>query len=167
MRRKRDVKHMARSDKGPIYVVDSSSWISIEGHPAREGILYAVLGLIEQGKLACPPEVWDELKKCDWVLAWIGEQRKRVVRSLMDPEYLAAVGHAALAYPSMCATRGSKEKADGYVVAMVVRGNRTANPQQWIGVAEDQAIRAACSEYQAEGIDLFEMLRREYPDEGW
>jgi len=158
---------MAGSDSAPIYVIDSSSWIATEGHPARTRILYAILKLVEQGKVACPPEVWKELKKCPWVLAWIGKQRKRIVRAITNSEYLSLVGQVAHAYPSMCATRGSKEKADGYVVAMAVHGSRTANPTPWVGVAEDHLIRAACQEHQVGGIDLVEMLRREFPDENW
>jgi hypothetical protein len=107
----------------------------------------------------------DELKKCDWVLAWIGDQRKALVRAPAHPDYFALVGQIARTNASMCGTRGSKEKADGYVVAMVVHGNRTSNPRHWVGVAEDQAIRDACAEYQEEGISLIEMLSREFPDE--
>jgi hypothetical protein len=158
---------MAGTDNDDVYVLDSSSWISIEGHPAQDAILYRLLKLIEAGRIVSPPEVWDELKKCDWVLAWIGDKRKQIVRSFASPDYFALIGQVASAYPSMCATRGSKDKGDGYVVASVVHGSRTSNPQRWIGVAEDEAIRTACSEYQQEAIDLAEMMSREFPDESW
>lgn len=158
---------MAGPDSERYYVIDSSSWISVEEHPARTLILYCIIQLIERGRICCPPEVWKELKKCDWVLAWLKDYRKKIVRSISATPYLALVGQVALAYPSMCATRGSKEKGDGYVVAMVVHGNRTTNPQCWVGVAADEKIRIACTEYQAEGIELLDMLRREFPNEKW
>ena len=51
---------MAQYDRA-IYVVDSSSWISIEGNPAENKILYHLSALIDRGQIKCPPEVWDEL----------------------------------------------------------------------------------------------------------
>jgi len=54
---------MAQYDRA-IYVVDSSSWISIEGNPAENKILYHLSALIDRGQIKCPPEVWDELAVC-------------------------------------------------------------------------------------------------------
>ena len=101
-----------------VYVFDSSSWISIEDDPARDRILHRLSQLIDAGRIRCPPEAWDELKKCDWVLAWIGHRRGEIVFSRRPLQYLRILGEIYLAFPGMCASRGSREKADGYVVAM-------------------------------------------------
>jgi hypothetical protein len=165
---------MAGSDSTAIYVIDSSGWISIEGHPAQNRILYSLVGLIDRGIIRSPPEVWDELLQCHWVLAWIKEHRSKIVRPSADPEHFRLIGDVARRFPGMCATRGSKEKADGYVVAMAAHGHQTSNPTPWIVVAAEtlasrpnRKIPTVCAHYGVECIGLEEMLRREFPDDGW
>jgi hypothetical protein len=165
---------MAGPDNDRIYVVDSSGWISIENHPAQNRILYALVDLIERGRIKSPPEVWDELVHCNWVLAWIADHRKKIVQTRTDPDYFQHVGRIALEFPGMCATRGSKERADGYVVALAAHGNKTTNPTKWVVVAAEtlaskpnRKIPTACTAYGVECIGLVEMLRREFPEDGW
>jgi len=83
---------MAQSGKA-IYVVDSSSWISIEGNPAQNKILYHLSVLIERGQIKCPPQVWSELERCENVLAWIVSHRKAIVQNLRTRvEFLQTLG---------------------------------------------------------------------------
>jgi len=74
----------------------------------------------------------------------------------------------------MCGTRGSKEKADGYVVALAAYGNATNNPHRWVVVASETSasrptrkIPRACEYYGIECIGLISMLEREFPDDRW
>jgi hypothetical protein len=161
-------------DSGPIYVLDSSGWISIEGHPAQNRILFFLIPMIEAGRIECPPEVWDELKRCHTVLAWVSGHRERIVPRINDPEYFLTIGQVTHKYPGMCKPRGSKERADGYVVALAAFRNKTANPAKRIVVAAEtlasrpsRKIPAACAGFGVECIGLIEMFRREYPDENW
>jgi hypothetical protein len=165
---------MAEPDNETIYVVDSSGWISIEKHPAQNRILYSLIELIEKGRIASPPEVWDELIRCHEVLAWIGDHRGKIVRAPLQVGYFTLIGQVAHQFPAMCATRGSKEKADGYVVALAAHGNQTSNPTKWAVVAAEtlatkpnRKIPTACSAFNVECIGLIEMLRREFPDDDW
>jgi hypothetical protein len=114
------------------YVIDSSALISIEGRPDQNKILYYLSILIEQEAVKCPPEVWDELLKCHWVLAWIKPSRSKIVENMsQDLEYLSLVGTITFKFHSMSGARGSKNKADPYVVAFAVMKNATSNPVEW------------------------------------
>jgi hypothetical protein len=129
--------------------------------------------LVGEGRVKSPPEVWDELKRCHNVIAWIGSHRKEIVLSIGDGEYLRLVGEIAFRFPQMCATRGSRERADGYVVAMGTHLNRMTNRRHHVVAAEtavDQPRRkipTACEVYQVPYDSIIDMLRREFPDENW
>ena len=157
-----------------IYVIDSSGWISIETHPDHNRILYRILELIESGRVQCPPEVWEELQRCDWVHAWTSVERPKIIRSETDAIYLQTLGRVFAQFPGMCGTRGSKEKADGYVVALAAYGNAISNPHRWVVVAAEtlashanRKIPRACEHYGIECIGFLAMLQREFPDDRW
>lgn len=155
------------------YVLDSSGWISIDSRPDHARILWHILNLVEQGRIKSPPEVWDELVKCHNVLAWIGGRREEIVSASSDADYFALVGQIAFRFPQMCATRGSKEKADGYVVAMATYQTRRTNRRHRVIASETavnrpiRKIPTACAVYAVECEGIFDMLRREFPDERW
>ena len=109
---------MAGDDAQAVYVIDSSGWISIDGNPDHNRILYFLTKLIELGRIKSPPEVWDELKRCNNVLAWIGHERAKIVLTYTNSaDYLLLLGQITLQFPGMAGARGNKEKADPYVVA--------------------------------------------------
>lgn len=164
---------MAEQDSIDVYVLDASSWISIEGHPAQNRILHSLIPLIEAGRIKSPPQVWDELKKCDWVLAWIGDYRSQIVENRdNDIDYLMLVGRVTREFPALAGARGSKNKADPYVVALTAYGNEMDNPNTWITVADEtlesrpsKKIPTACDRFGVDCMSLMEMLAEEYPDE--
>ena len=111
------------------YVVDSSALISIEERSDQNKILYYLSILIDDGAVKCPSEVWDELKKCLWVLAWLKESREKIVENMsQDLEFLALVGEITHKFHVMSGARGSRNKADPYVIAFAARKNATSNP---------------------------------------
>jgi hypothetical protein len=155
-----------------IYVVDASSWIHIESHHNQNAILYAVVKLIEDGKIICPPESWKEVVKCPWVKAWINQHKKSMIRAISDVEYLLRLGRVTMQFSAMAAARGRKEKADQYVVAMAWHLNATGNPTKYVVVANETAtkrpnrkIPTACSALGFECLELEGMLKREFPQE--
>jgi uncharacterized protein DUF4411 len=157
-----------------VYIVDASSWISIEKHPAQNLILHSISRLIEAGKIQCPPESWAEVKKCPWVLAWLQPNKDRFVRSISDSEYFMTVGKVTFSHSTMAGARRRKERADQYVVAMASYLNATTNPRRYKVVCEESAARrpsrkmtTACVAMGIECIGLFRMLRDEFPEENW
>lgn len=163
---------MASDEIQVRYVMDASCWISIEGHPRVNRILGLIADLITAGRLECPREAWDEVERCPWVQAVIGQYEGQMLRShRQEVNYLLLVGELASKYPRMCGTRGIKEKGDGYVVANAIFGGRISNPMRFVVVANESAskrkIPAACKEYGVECLTLVQMLAREFPDDGW
>jgi len=166
---------MAQYDRA-IYVVDSSSWISIEGNPAENKILYHLSALIDRGQIKCPPEVWDELERCERVLAWIKPHRKAIVQSLRTrTRFLQLIGQVTGKFPGMAGARGRRDKADPYVVAHAVYLIEDGNPRDKCAVVCDETLNSrpnrklptACQAFGVEPLSLMEMLAREFPEEVW
>jgi hypothetical protein len=164
--------------EGNGYVIDSSGWISIDGRPDQNQILYYTIKLVEAGRVKSPPEVWDELKKCEWVLAWIRNYRSSIVENRsQDNTYLALVGSITRKFPAMAGARGTKDKADPYVVALaahlngerglLIRTNWCVVAAETLAGRQNRKIPTACRDAGLECIGLLEMLKREFPDESW
>jgi hypothetical protein len=156
------------------YVVDASSWISIEKSPAHNLILYCVGQLIEDGKILCPPEAWDEVKRCPKVKGWIDQYRDKFVRIITTVEYLQTVGRVTGKFPMMAGARRRKERADQYVLAMASYLNVKTNPSVHCVVCEETAAQrasrklvTACDAFDVRHMNLIAMLREEFPDEKW
>jgi hypothetical protein len=133
-----------------------------------------VIQLIEMGKIICPPEAWEEVKRCPWVKAWLNEHRSRIVRSITDPGYLARVGQVTYRFPAMARARSSRDRADQYVVAMASYLNDIDNPRNHIVVAREtpakrknRKIPTACQAFGVSFKTLTEVLHDEFPDEDW
>ncbi len=162
-------------ENSDVYVLDASSWITIEGHPARDRILWRLVQLIEVGRIKSPPEVWAELKKCDWVLAWIKDHRSQiVVNRNQNIEYLLQyVGRITHQFSAMAGARSDKDKADPYVVALAAHSQRTSNVE-WVAIADEtlvsrpnRKIPTACAAYGVTSRTLVEMLQIEFPQDNW
>jgi hypothetical protein len=156
------------------YVVDASSWISIEGHPAQNLILSRLPDLIEAGRMFCPPEAWEEVKKCPQVKAWLTQYESRIVKRISDVDYLLRVGAVTRQHPSMAGARSKKNRADPYVVAMASYLNQKSNPGVHVVVSEESAvvrpsrkISAACRAFNVQHDSLDDVLLREFPNDPW
>jgi hypothetical protein len=154
------------------YIVDASSWISVEGHPKQNPILFFVGKLIETGKIQCPPEAWDEVEKCPWVKTWLEPLRSQFVKNVGAVEYLAMVGSVTHRFHAMAGARRRKERADQYVLATAMYLNATSNPTTHVVVCEETAVQrknrklvTACDAFNVEHGTLIDMLRKEFPDE--
>jgi hypothetical protein len=162
---------MAGRPSGPTYVIDSSSWISIEAHPAQNRILWLLGTLIESGRAICPPEVKSEVQSCPNVLAWLDQYKGRHVRRVEAAEYLLKVGEVARRFPQMAGVRGTKERADQYVVGMTAYLTAKSGTPH-VAVSEEgfrrpgRKISTACAHFGVGHMNLMDMLRNEYPDEG-
>jgi hypothetical protein len=156
------------------YIIDASSWISIEGNPAANLILYCIGKLIEAGKIQCPPEAWDEVQKCPWVLAWLKSYREQFVKNIGTIEYYGIVGQVTHQFHVMAGARRRKERADQYIVATAVYLNAITNPTKHVVVCEEsdahrpsRKLVTACSKFNVTSINLLKMLSSEFPGEKW
>jgi hypothetical protein len=97
---------MAGSAEEIVYVVDASSWISVDGNPDANRILLHLDILIQRGKVKCPPEVWNEIRSA-YMVGWLKGKRKDIVHSLRSNiGFLKKVGEVTIKYPAMAGARG-------------------------------------------------------------
>lgn len=156
-----------------IYIVDSSSWIAIEDDPAQNRILSALLPLIENGRIKLPLEVWDELCETFSLMPWMNPHKQDLIdnqRSNVD--YLLLGGQVAHRFPGMAGSRGTRNKADPWIVALAKI--RDGDPQSTVVVCNEtirnrpnRKIPSACGAYNLRCMSLREMLDQEYPEDGW
>jgi hypothetical protein len=164
---------MAGTGERLVYIVDASSWIAIDDDPATNRILAALVPLIDDGRIRIPPLVWEELKEKSRVIGWLEQHREKIVeRRIGEPTFLSLVGEISHDFPGMAGARGTKEKADPWVVAMAVHAH--ADPRTRVVVCNETADRrrnrkipGACAHYKVMCMTLLEMLDREHPDDGW
>lgn len=156
------------------YVVDASSWISVEGNPAQNRILFYVGKLIETGKLTSPPQAWEEVKKCPWVKAWLEPYKDTFVKGVGDVQFFATLGRVTHQFPAMAGARRRKERADQYVLATAMHSNENSNPVEHVVVCEESAVQrpnrklvTACTAFGVKSMSLMDVLRKEFPDENW
>ncbi len=156
-----------------VYVIDTSSWLIIDGHPAQNRILNALVPLIERGQIKFPPQVWEEFKETSELVSWLEPYRDKCIeRRTNVPTFLALVGEITAGFPGMAGARGRRERADPWVVATAAHHHD--NPKRWVVVCNETTTRrpkrkipAACAHYKVMCMSLFEMLDREYPEDGW
>ncbi len=112
----------------PRYIIDSSSWITIEGHAAHNRILSRIGQLIDEGKVIVPPEVWAELEVAE-CRGWLEQYKERlVVNRTNEVPYLMLAGQIAQRFPAMVSARirRTRERADPWVIALARRDRRSS-----------------------------------------
>jgi hypothetical protein len=108
------------------------------------------------------------------VKAWLDSLRSKFVKRITDVEYLPLVGKVTHQFSTMAGARRRKERADQYVVATAAYLKERSNPTMIRVVCEEtDAQRAnrkmvtACRAFGVEPMNLIQMLREEFPDEGF
>ena len=83
------------------------------------------------------------------------------------------IGRVTHQFSTMAGARRRKERADQYVVATAAYLNATSNPTRTRVVCEEtdtqrpsRKIVTACKAFGVEPMNLLEMLREEFPNEG-
>jgi hypothetical protein len=165
---------MAESAEEIVYVIDASSWISVEGNPDANRILAHLDMLAQRGAIKCPPQCLNEVRSA-YVAGWIKIRRKQLSHSLRTRlDFLKVLGEITFKFAGMAGARGTKNKADPYLIAYAAFRNSTENPTRCVVVCNESAaqrpsrkIPTACEAYGVEAITLEDMLRREFPDQDW
>jgi hypothetical protein len=165
---------MAESAEDIVYVIDASSWISIEGNPDANRILSHLDEVSQRGAIKCPPQCLNEVRS-EYVAGWIKIRRKQLSHTLRtNVEFLKVLGDVTFKFAGMAGARGIRNKADPYLVAYAAFRNAAENPTKCIVVCNESPVRrasrklpTACKAYGVETITLAEMLKREFPDQDW
>jgi hypothetical protein len=165
---------MAESAEETIYVIDASSWISIDGNPDANRILAHIDMLAQRGAVKCPPQCLNEVRNA-YVAGWIKIRRKQLSHSVRAKvEFLQVLGAVTFQFAGMAGARGVKNKADPYLIAYAAFRNANENPTRCVVVCNESAaqranrkIPTACKAFGVESLTLQEMLKREFPNQDW
>ncbi len=165
---------MAESAEASIYVIDASSWISVDGNPDANRILAHIDILVQRGAVKCPPQCLNEVRSA-YIAGWIKLRRRQISHTLRTKlEYLKVLGDVTFKFAGMSGARSARNKADPYLVSYAAFRNITENPTTCVVVCDESAIHrpnrkipTACKAYGVESITLAEMLTREFPDQDW
>ena len=120
MKRRRPLP-LFQSTEPDVYVVDTSAWINIDLRKDAAGVWSLVVALIGQGRIVACNQVLQELRDTPLYLIRLQPYEDALAagdRPNDDLAYLAHVGRITRDHPAMCGARGSKTKADPYVVAL-------------------------------------------------
>jgi hypothetical protein len=108
------------------------------------------------------------------VRAWLEPLKPQFVKRINDVAYMMLVGQVTHRFSTMAGARRRKERADQYVVAMGAYLSATSNPTRTRVVCEEtdaqrasRKITTACEAFGVGSMNLFDMLREEFPDEGF
>lgn len=91
---------------------------------------------------------------------------------MTDTNYLLLVGKVTHRFPAMVGARGARNKVDPYVVASAIHGSmnphrRVVVCDETVNVRPNRKIPTACAAFGVECLSLFELLHREFPEDGW
>jgi Domain of unknown function (DUF4411) len=102
-----------------VYVIDTSAWSNIDLRNDAEDVWELINGLIEDGRIVACAEVLREVHDEPFYLLRLHHHEdalKAADRS--DTDYLLHVGKITREHQAMAGARGTKTKADPYVVAL-------------------------------------------------
>ena len=156
------------------YVIDSSSLIDLN-HTNPIDVFPTVWkkleGLIDNGTLLSPKEVFNEIRQGDDQLTqWVKKQKKMFVNP--TPRQIEIVKDILEKYPAIV-KENNKYDADPWIIALAVElstsKQKTVFPVKRLVVTEERLrgsqikIPFVCQQYKIEAINVVEMFRQE----GW
>jgi hypothetical protein len=92
---------MAESAEEIVYVIDASSWISIDGNPDANRILAHIDMLATRGAVKCPPQCLNEVRNA-YMAGWIKIRRRQVSHTLRtNIEFLKMLGDVTFKFSAI------------------------------------------------------------------
>ena len=110
------------------------------------------------------------------LICWLA-RRSALLTTVISASIVAVHSPRIFSWSSpsaMAGARRRKERADQYIVATAAHLNATSNPTRYRVVCEEtdtqrpsRKMVTACKSFGVESMSLLEMLREEFPDEGF
>ena len=149
------------------WVIDSSSWIEIKERPESERIWPFVERLMEDGIVVSPKQVWDEIKDDPDIATRIQPYKQQVIaRRATNQSLIQLEGTITHQFPALSGARGTKVKADPYVIAHAEHAGLTVVCKE-SAQRPAKKIPPACNARGVRCESLRTMLSEEFPDEQW
>ena len=122
--------------------------------------------LIDDGQMACPLLVYDELLEVqDDLAGWAKERRKSGLFTLPDAAvqvaYKDVVDHVRQSYPDNQARRRFLDRADPWVIAHAISGSGTVVTLELRVASSSQQVKIpnVCDDYGIRWINTYQLLR--------
>jgi hypothetical protein len=102
-----------------VYVIDSSAWNNIDGRSDAEDVWQLIDQLIQDGRIVACAQVLTEIRDEPFFLLHLHAHELALqIGDRTDTDYLMHVGKITREHQAMAGARGTKTKADPYVVAL-------------------------------------------------
>jgi len=108
------------TEEPDVYLIDTSSWLEIDGRLDSEDTWALIATLIEKGRIVACSQVLDELRDNPIYLSRFKPHEKALLAGSRrnEIEYLQYVGRVTYEHPAMSKATGIKTPADPYVIAL-------------------------------------------------
>jgi len=107
-----------------VYVIDSSAWSNIDTRSDAEDAWQLISALIEDGRVVACAEVLREVRDEPFFLLRLHHYEVQLqLADRNDTDYLMHVGKITREHQAMAGARGTKTKADPYVIALAELDN--------------------------------------------
>jgi len=128
---------LLRAGLPDVYVIDTSAWFNIDKRRDFEDVWRLIVCLIGQGRVVATASVLSEIRESPMYLTRLQQFEEALQagdRKGDDLEYLRRVGEITHDHPAMSGARGTKTKADPYIVAL-------ADLEKYVVVADESLKR--------------------------
>lgn len=149
-----------------IYCVDTSSLIAAwqERYPIENFPKFwdRMDGLIEDGRLISPIEVFNEIKKrSDELHGWCKSRKDAMFREL-DDDVQIEVANVLQRFPRLVADKKLRTSADPFVIALArVTGHQLVTEEKPTGSLSRPNIPDVCAQLSLSTIGILQVIQRE------
>ncbi len=149
-----------------IYCVDTSSLIAAwqERYPIENFPKFwdRMGGLIEDGRLISPIEVFNEIKKrSDELHGWLKSRKGAIFREL-DDDVQIEVANVLQRFPRLVAEKKLRTSADPFVIALAqITGHQVVTEEKPTGSLNRPNIPDVCAQLSLSTIGILQLIQQE------
>jgi hypothetical protein len=149
-----------------IYCIDTSSLIAAwqERYPIENFPKFwdRIDGLIEDGRLISPIEVFNEIRKrSDELSGWLKSRKDAMFREL-DDDVQIEVANVLQRFPRLVADKKLRTSADPFVIALArITGHQLVTEEKPTGSLNRPNIPDVCAELSLSTIGILQVIQRE------
>jgi hypothetical protein len=143
-----------------VYLIDTSSWLNIDGRPDGEEVWAIIVDLINKGRIVACSQVLDELRD-NPMYAFRFKPYERALQAgepRNDVAYLQHVGKVTYDHPAMSKATGVRTPADPYLIALAELENYIIVADETCGKRPNRKIPGVCKKRGIRCVTLNEFI---------
>ena len=145
-----------------LYLVDASAWFDVDKRNDAEDVWRLIERLIRDGRLFAPSQVIEEIFRDGGLKQRLGPYEGKLTENDRDDiEYFRKLGEITRQFPAMCHATGTRERADGYVVALAELDGYTVVADETANKRPNRKIPGVCKQLQIRCLTLEEFVQIE------